>query len=125
MAKFFLISGLITSLLLLDDLFLLHERVFPQIFHWRQRYIFVTYGSMIYIYLMYFRKTILKTNFITLALALGFFFLSIAVDGMSDIMGITIPYYHLYEDGFKLVGLANWLGYFGETSLYAINQHDS
>lgn len=125
MASFFLVAGLITSLLMLDDLFLLHERVFPNLFHLRQRYIFVTYGSIIYVYLVSFRKTIFKTNFMTLALALGFFFLSIAVDGMSDMLGIKIPYYHLFEDGFKLIGLASWLGYFGEASLHAINPPDN
>ena len=125
MAVFFVISGFITSLLLLDDLFLLHERIFPQVLHWRQRYIYIGYVSIVLGYLVFFRKTILKSNFTILALALGFFLLSVVVDCISAKMGEFIPFYHLYEDGFKLFGLASWLGYYGQTALHAIVQHDN
>ncbi len=122
MAVFFLLSGFITSLLLLDDLFLLHERIFPQWFHWRQRYIYISYVSIVLVYLVAFRKTILKSNFIMLALALGFFLLSVVVDCISAKMEDFIPFSHLYEDGFKLFGLASWLGYYAQTALQAISQ---
>lgn len=123
-AVFFLFSGLITSLLLLDDLFLLHERIFPQYFHWRQRYIYVSYVSIVLVYLVAFRKIILKSNYIMLALALGFFLLSVVVDCIAAKMGDFIPFSHLYEDGFKLFGLASWLGYYAQTALQAIMQPD-
>ncbi len=122
MAFFFLMSGLITSLLLCDDLFLLHERIFPQYFNWRQRYIYLSYASIVFIYLLMFREIIFKTNFIVLALAFCFFFLSIGVDCMVAKMGDFLPFYHLYEDGFKLLGIVSWLGYFAETSFHAVVQ---
>lgn len=120
MAAFFLFSGLITSVLLLDDLFLLHERIFPEYFHWRQRYIYVSYVSIVLAHLIAFRKVILKSNFIILGMALVFFLLSVVVDCISAKMGEFLPFFHLYEDGFKLFGLASWLGYFGQTALHAI-----
>jgi len=125
MALFFLLSGLITSLLLLDDLFLLHERIFPQYFHWRQRYIYVSYVSIVLAYLVSFRKIIFENNFFILALALSFFFLSVVVDCISAKMGEALPYFHLYEDGFKLFGLASWLGFYGLTALRALLQPDN
>lgn len=121
-AVFFLISGLITSLLLCDDLFLLHERIFPQYFNWRQRYIYLTYVLIVFAYFVIFREVIFKTNIIVLMLAFCFFFLSIVVDGVAAKIPDFIPFHHLYEDGFKLFGLASWLGYFGETSFQAIIQ---
>jgi hypothetical protein len=124
-AVFFLMAGLLTTLLMLDDLFLLHERIFPQYLHWRQRYIYLGYVSMVFAYLVAFRKVIFKNNFLLLALALGFFFLSVVVDGIAAKMEDFIPLYHLYEDGFKLFGITGWLGYFGEKSLHMMFQTTS
>ncbi|ABA87886.1 hypothetical protein Pcar_0627 [Syntrophotalea carbinolica DSM 2380] len=123
-AIFFLFSGLLTSMLMLDDLFLLHERIFPEYLHWRQRYIYLSYVSIVLVYLTAFRHIIFKNNFLLLALALGFFFLSVAVDCMATKMETLVLDYHLFEDGFKLFGLASWLGYFGEKSLYMMFRPD-
>lgn len=123
-AVFFLISGLITSMLLLDDLFLLHERIFPHYFHWRQRYIYLTYVSIMFAHVLIFRKIIFRKSSILLILAVSFFFLSIVVDGIAAKTGDFIPFQHLYEDGFKLLGLAGWLGYFGKMALDAVSRPD-
>lgn len=123
-AIFFLFSGLLTSMLMLDDLFLLHERIFPQYLHWRQRYIYLSYVSVVLVYLATFRQIIFKNNFLVLSLALGFFFMSVAVDCMAAKMDNLVSYYHLFEDGFKLFGLASWLGYFGEKSLHMMFRPD-
>lgn len=79
-AIFFLFSGLLTSMLMLDDLFLLHERIFPEYLHWRQRYIYLSYVSSVLVYLAAFRHIIFKNNFLLLALAL--FFLSVGGGGL-------------------------------------------
>lgn len=123
-AVFFLMSGLITSMLLLDDLFLLHERIFPQYFHWRQRYIYLTYVSIVFAHLLIFREIIFKNSSFLLMLAFSFFFLSIVVDGIAGKTGDFIPFQHLYEDGFKLFGLAGWLGYFWKAALDAVSPPD-
>lgn len=120
MAVFFLLAGLVTGMLLLDDLFLLHERVFPELFHWRQRYIYLAYAALVTGYLVLFRKIVWRSHPLLLALALCFFGLSLAVDGLAAKGAGPIPLHHLYEDGCKLFGLVGWLGYFGRTALLAV-----
>jgi hypothetical protein len=119
-ALFLLLAGLITILLLLDDLFLLHERVFPRYLHWRQRYPYYAYFSLTAAYLVAFRKIILKSDFRMLAAAFVFFALSIAVDAFTGPLSQSFPSFHLFEDGFKLFGLASWLGYFGQFAWQAV-----
>jgi hypothetical protein len=112
---FFLFSGGITSILLLDDLFLLHEQVFPYNLNIPEKLVFLGYGILISLYLVKFRKTILKTEFILLVFAFGFFGLSVFVDllQVGDWFGSDNEY--LLEDGAKLLGMVSWLTYFGRT----------
>jgi len=114
---FFLGSGLITSVLLLDDLFLLHEEIFPRYFHIPQKVIYAGYVAIILLYLARFIKTILETEFIFIFLALGFFGLSIVVDFLPRSL---LPWHHLFEDGFKLFGIVSWFGYFARTCFQGI-----
>lgn len=72
---FFLFSGLISLILLLDDLFLLHEMVFPIYLKIPEKLIFLSYGLMILIYLVKFTKTIIKTNFIFFNICILFLWL--------------------------------------------------
>lgn len=122
LACFFLLAGILTGILLLDDLFLLHERVYTQFFHWRQRYILLTYILLVLGYLLRFRDIILRSNYLTLLLALGFFALSEGMDVLSVLWKDFLPFHHLYEDGFKLFGLSSWLAYFGHTAGLAISR---
>ncbi|WP_315790007.1 hypothetical protein [Fischerella sp. JS2] len=114
-SHFFLFSGVITSILLLDDLFLLHEEVFPYYLNISEKLVFLGYGILISFYLVRFRKTILKTEFIFLVLAFGFFGLSVFLDllPVTDWLGNENEY--LLEDGAKLLGMISWLAYFGRT----------
>ena len=45
--NFLLFGGIITTVLLLDDLFLLHEQVFPQYFHTSEKSAFFLYFRML------------------------------------------------------------------------------
>lgn len=117
---FFLVSGIITTMLMLDDLFLFHERVFPQYLHLRQRYTLVFYFMIMTVYLIGFKKIILNNKTSLLLLALSFFGLSVSVDVAAKYVAETVPFYHLFEDGFKLLGIVSWLGYFARFSLQSI-----
>lgn len=117
---FFLVSGIITTMLMLDDLFLFHERVFPDFFHLRQRYTLMFYFVLVSVYLTGFRKVILSNEWFLLLLALSFFGLSVTVDISAKYFAEAVPFYHLFEDGFKLFGIVSWLGYFGRFSLHCI-----
>lgn len=121
-SRFFLFSGAITSILLLDDLFLLHEELFPYYLKIPEKLVYLGYGMLISLYLVKFRKTILKTEFILLVLAFGFFGLSVFLDllPIADWFGSDNEY--LLEDGTKMLGMVSWLAYFGRTCAEQIQQ---
>ncbi|WP_237063669.1 hypothetical protein [Microbulbifer zhoushanensis] len=110
---FLLTSGLITSLVMLDDLFLFHEDIAPHFLHMRERYVLIAYALMILAYLAKFRTTILETDFVPFAIALGFFFLSVFIDKNSF---DWLPDPYLLEDGAKFAGIVFWLFYFSRTA---------
>lgn len=115
-SAFFLFGGLISLILLLDDLFLLHETVFPLYLNIPEKIVFLSYGLMILGYITRFRKLILKTDFTFLILAFGLFGLSIVIDLLD--LRISI----LFEDGSKLFGIVSWLGYFAITCFQVVKQ---
>jgi len=104
---FLLFSGFITSMLLLDDFLLLHV-VVPNYLHIPEMLVYLGYGLLISLYLIRFRTMVLKTEFLLLLFAFGFFGLSIIIDaGLIDFYG-----QNLFEDGFKLFGIVSWATYF-------------
>ena len=105
-------------LLGLDDIFLLHESVFPYLgIH--EKVVYATYAGLVLFYLVKFYPTILKTEYILLVMALGFFALSVIFD-KSSIPGID-PY--LLEDGVKIAGIVSWMFYFYSVGTVAINKY--
>jgi hypothetical protein len=123
--NFLLSSFFLTSFLLLDDLFQLHE-TYPVLFfgvnanlpennrqlqNLLEGLFFVIYFIYVFLYLLYFRKHIQQTEYQFMVLALLFFFLSIAVD-----MNTMIKLGHdIIEETFKLLGIITWLIYFSKT----------
>ena len=112
MSGFLLFAGLLTGILMLDDLFLGHEKVQEYI---PEAVVYAGYLAIILFYLIRFTDIILKTDFLILAFALLFFGLSIA----GDIYLIRIPedFRLLFEDGSKLLGIVSWFTYFTRVSL--------
>lgn len=111
-AYFLRFFGLITLILLLDDLFLLHESIFPQILKTPEELIYFCYVVTVIIGLIKYKKIILQTNWIVFLLSLIFFSFSMIIDKINFFtysVGLTI----LLEDGFKLLGIVSWLCYFG------------
>ena len=113
MAHFFLYFGSMGLLLLLDDFFVLHEYIFPIFFGVSEKITYMGYGSLLLLGIILFRGTILQTEYLTLMLSICFFGLSFFV----DIFQYTIEIYFgqfriLFEDGFKLLGIVSWFGYF-------------
>ncbi len=116
--RFLFVSGLLTLLLGFDDIFLLHESVFPYLgIH--EKVVYATYAGLVLFYLIKFYPTILNTKYIFLIMALVFFALSVIFD-KSSIPGID-PY--LLEDGAKMVGIVSWLAYFFSVGAQAVNSH--
>ena len=105
---FILFGGVISLVLLLDDLFMLHERIYPEYFWVSEKIVFVFYGVLILFYLVKFRRIIIETDFIFILLAVFFFALSILVDLLPESL---LPWHHLFEDGPKFFGIVSWFGY--------------
>jgi hypothetical protein len=123
-ANFFLASSGITLFLLLDDLFLIHEQIFPIYLNLSENLVLGGHVVILLSYLICFRKIILRTEFLILLAALGFFALSI----LADLDMIALPptsvregIEALLEDGLKLLGIATWCTYFARAGLEQIN----
>lgn len=119
-SSFFLLSGYLTSLLLLDDFFMLHELYFPRKLNIPEELVICVYGIIILLYLVKFRKLILKTDFIFLFLAFGFLGASAIID--LNLL-ITNKYQIMIEDWCKLFGILNWLVYFTRVCFQQIEKN--
>lgn len=119
---FLICAGLVSSLLMFDDLYLLE--VLPDHAHIPQKLVFVGYGGLVLTFLIRFRQEILNTDFLLLLLAFGFFALSVFVDLFVTpeefyIFG-SFPGRHIIEDGFKLLGIATWSVYLIRTCMQKV-----
>lgn len=111
--KFFVASFVITLILCLDDAFLLHEEVLPNILGIPELMVYFAYFAIMGGYVLLFYKTILKTNFIYFLMAIGFFAFSMLVDKF-------FSWHHLFEDGSKFIGIVCWLVYFYSTGIKSL-----
>jgi hypothetical protein len=117
-AQFFLISGLFTLLLAFDDLYLLHEEVFPQYFHIPDYIVLSGYAVLGGAYIFLFHREILKTNFLTFILAFAFFWLSFYLDDRYE--PERNPF--LAEDVSKFLGIVTWCMYFAHSSARTLSK---
>ncbi|MBD2039822.1 hypothetical protein [Microcoleus sp. FACHB-672] len=114
MHSFILYSGILTSVLLLDDLFMIHEEVAPKYLFVPEKFVYLIYALMLLVYLVKFRKTILKTDFSLLVLALAWFALSIVFDkGIIPLSPSLLErgFDFYLEDAAKLLGIVSWFAY--------------
>lgn len=113
-STFLLTGGLVTTMLMLDDLFMLHEVVFPEELGIPEELVYLTYLLVVVGFLVRFRSLILQTNFLLLALACVGFGVSIGADEIAR--SVSIPGMYLFEDGGKFFGIVNWAAYFIQVS---------
>jgi hypothetical protein len=105
-ARFLMWGGLMTVVLLVDDLFMIHEYIAPIHLHVNEKVILAGDAIAAGVYLLIHRRLILSANYQLLAAAMVLFTASMAVD-FADGQG----WWNLAEDGFKVLGIASWLGY--------------
>ncbi len=97
----------ITLILGLDDVALLHDDwVYRTGVRGGEKMLFLLYGLSVLAWLYRFRGLLLEVRG-PLLMSLGCFALSIAADLRFQFMGDT--FHHLFEDGFKLLGIGNWI----------------
>jgi hypothetical protein len=108
-ARFLLGAGLITTLLLLDDLFMFHEYVFPQFLHFGEKITLLGYAAIIGMFLWSSRQRLWRTDYALLLLA----FVLLGFSAISDNLfnSNTENWGYLIEDGPKLFGIIAWFTY--------------
>ena len=125
--SFLLHAGVLTTWLLLDDVYMWHDEMFP----WlgiNQKYTYALYFVYVLFFLINFRKVILKTEFLILLISLSFQSFSVLMDFIHDNhlftsqllkTGLTLNQYNqmavLFEDTAKGLGILTWLVYFSRT----------
>lgn len=114
--------GFLTLILLLDDLFLLHESVIPELFKIPEKITYLGYMSLCIWGLIKFRQVILKTEWIILLLSFFWFFCSIITDSLPFLRSFYYIQY-LLEDGFKLLGIVSWFYYFLRVCLQSLKTY--
>ena len=117
-ARFFTSLGVLTSMLTLDDLFEFHEWAFPKFLGIHEKMIILIYGILLLYILIRYRSVYLETSYFLLYSALFCLALSVLIDRIPD---NVIPYHHLFEDGFKLIGIANWFAFTLQAAFYYIS----
>jgi len=112
-SRFFLFSGILTLWLTLDDLFLFHERVFPNYLNIPETYVHGSSACITIVYIAFFFNEIISTDFLLLYTS-GFL---LAASMSADIFLIFSENETVIEDTLKFSGIIFWLGYFSRTAL--------
>jgi len=106
--SFLLYSGLISTMLMFDDLFLLHEIVLPEYFYLNENVVYLIYVNIIIFYLVLFRDELMRTEYIILVIASGL----IGISQFVDSLPMPIPEDSFLEDAVKLFGIVTWFTYY-------------
>ena len=119
--NFLFFSGILTIILLVDDLFLLHEKFGGRGFS--EAYTYGCYVLLTIVIFISYQKYIFKTEYIVLMIALILFGASLFIDIFQDYFKQMIGYWAIYiEDGFKFLGIVGWFGYYLRICFVEINK---
>jgi hypothetical protein len=118
--QFLLSAGLLTSVLMVDDLLLIHEVFVPTYLGIGEGTLLATYAFLTASVLLYFRSVISRSAYALLLLSLAFLAGTIAFDmpGVHSLLfsgAGSRELRYLLRDGCKLFGIAGWFSYFGWT----------
>ena len=122
LTSFYIFSGVIVSLLMIDDCFMLHEDVLPRL-GIPQKVVFLFYGILVSSYLVKYYKVILKTPYILLLMAFGGFSLSALIDLFFHFETSNI-WDSFIEDGAKFTGIVFWVSYVFQTNKLIFKELD-
>ena len=121
---FFGVFGVLTLLLLMDDLFMLHETLIPRHLEISDRKVLLGYLIAFPIGFWFFRKLVAQTKFVLLIIATFCFGFSILIDETHDYF-VPDAIHHILEDGAKFIGILTWFSYFFVTCLESVQPRPS
>ena len=123
---FMLHAGIITTILMFDDLYMLHEQVFPEYLNIPEHFVYLFYAAYLTFFLVRFKNILLRTEYVILMIAFLFLGISVLMDEAIDLNFLlrqgSFIYKHetLIEDFFKSFGILTWLIYFSRTSFSTV-----
>ncbi len=118
---FLLFSAIFSAYFMFDDLFQFHERLAQWYLGINQKLVFVLLGLAFASYLFAFRKQIWLSNYLILAVAIGFLATSVVIDLTATLWSQPDSYWRpFFEDGAKWLGIASWSSYFVHTCNHLI-----
>jgi hypothetical protein len=103
--KFFLQIGILSLILLIDDLFMIHDGLISRI-GIDEKILFVVYGIIVLYIIINNFSYLKKNNYYLLLVPLMLFAISIFVDVLPE---SVIPQKYLFEDGSKFLGIGGWM----------------
>lgn len=117
-SRFLLGAGSLSLVLCLDDAFLLHDEVLPLV-GVSEGLIYATYLGLVAMFLVAFRRQILRGQYPVLVLALAF----LGVSVVCDAWGLPWLDPYLLEDGTKFAGIAMWTAFFSTVAGSLLGAH--
>ena len=109
-------TGLLTTYLTLDDAFLIHERLAPDILRIDEKVVYAILLAVVLFYLKSFWRTILRTRYTLFLASLILLGSSVALDTLPWFEELQRDLQFLLEDGLKWLGIVSWCIYFVKTS---------
>jgi hypothetical protein len=122
---FLLCSGLFVGLLGLDDLFMLHDEVFPDYLSIGQSLVVASYAALASLYVARFASVIAQTAYPVFVAAMGMLAASAALDQIQDFFPTTLTGRDFCEDAAKLLGIGTWLSYAIHTSAAVLRREQA
>jgi hypothetical protein len=111
-------GGVLTALLLLDDLFMVHEEALPLLLSRAEAWSYALYLALVLGLFLLFHREVLASNFALLALAFLFFGLSLGLDQapLGGLPGLWRLKSIAVEDALKLLGVGSWFLYYSRAA---------
>ena len=114
-SRLLLLGGIFSSLLCIDDFFLLHDRYIGPDF------LNLTYLAISILILVRFKRLLKKIGLFNLVISILFLGLSIFFDGViQQIFNQSYELTQLIEEWFKFLGIVCWLNFWCKASSYAL-----
>lgn len=124
--QFFWAGGFISLLLLLDDALQIHEVIVPRFLGLSSNWVFLLYAAIAVLFIVRFRDLIAKGRVTLFFTSLIFLGLSVFINrlhayDMAHLLFIEGRAARFFiEDGFKLLGITGWMGFFANTAFVAL-----
>jgi UDP-N-acetylmuramyl pentapeptide phosphotransferase/UDP-N-acetylglucosamine-1-phosphate transferase len=130
--SFLLVSGCFTAWLMLDDFFQIHESypvlfvgvnanlsvTNPKLQDLFELAVFAVYLAFFLFYLAYFRKHILRTEYLFFVMVFVCFGFSEVIDMLPE----SMPFHPVLEEGTKFCGIVSWFSYYARTSYLVLRE---